>query len=104
LGENPIRVFSWFEKDAAYPPGWPERALSLPRDFKQVELGVIATRDVARLPFGDARKTLLSFGVRAWACVVLQQAGYDQCILGFDRLLPARGLYFPISAVRLAGD
>ena len=104
LGENPIRVYAWSENDAPYPPGWPERALSLPGEFKQVGLGVITTRDVARLPFGDARKTLLNFGIRAWACVVLQQAGYDRCLLGFDRLRPARGLYFPLSAVRLAGD
>ena len=104
LGENPIRVYAWSENDAPYPPGWPERALSLPGEFKQVGLGVITTPDVARLPFGDARKTLLNFGIRAWACVVLQQAGYDRCILGFDRLRPARGLYFPLSAVRLAGD
>ena len=104
LGENPIRVYAWSENDAPYPPGWPEAALSLPNEFKQVGLGVITTPDVARLPFGDARKTLLDFGIRAWACVVLQQAGYDRCILGFDRLRPARGLYFPLSAVRLAGD
>src|SRR5882757_5951737 len=104
LSESPIRVYSWSEDHAPYLPGWPERALSLPGEFKQVRLGIIATPEVARLPPGGARKTLLSFGVRAWACVVLQQAGYDRCILGFDRLRPARGLYFPRSAVRLAGD
>ena len=105
LSESPIRVYSWSEDHAPYPPGWPERALSLSGEFKQVRLGIIATPDVARLPFGDARKTLFGFGVRAWACVVLQQAGYDRCILGFDRLQPARGAYFfPLEAVRLAGD
>ena len=104
LSEDPIRVYSWSEDHAPYLPGWPERALSLPGEFKQVGLGVITAPDVARLSAGGARKTLLSFGIRAWACVVLQQAGYDRCILGFDRLRPARGLYFPLSAVRLAGD
>jgi signal transduction histidine kinase len=105
LSESPIRVYSWSEDHAPYLPGWPERALSLPGEFKQVRLGIIATPEVARLPPGGARKTLLSFGVRAWACVVLQQAGYDRCILGFDRLQPARGAYFfPLEAVRLAGD
>ena len=75
-----------------------------PGEFSSVRLGIIATPDIARLPPGGARKTLLSFGVRAWACVVLQQAGYDRCILGFDRLQPARGAYFfPLEAVRLAG-
>ena len=104
LSESPIRVYSWSEDHAPYLPGWPERALSLPAEFKRADLGIITTPDVARLPFGDARRTLLSFGVRAWACVVLQQAGYDRCILGFDRLQPARGAYFPREAVRLAGD
>src|SRR6202042_2875427 len=105
LSESPIRVYSWSEDHAPYLPGWPERALSLSGEFKQVRLGIIATPDVARLPFGDARKILFGFGVRAWACVVLQQAGYDRCILGFDRLQPARGAYFfPLEAVRLAGD
>ena len=80
-------------------------ALSLPGEFKQVRPGIVATPDIARLPPSGARKTLLSFGIRAWACVVLQQAGYDRCILGFDRLQPARGTYFfPLEAVRLAGD
>jgi signal transduction histidine kinase len=105
LSESPILVYAWSENDAPYPPGWPERALWLSGEFKQVRLGIIATPDVALLPFGDARKTLFGFGVRAWACVVLQQAGYDRCILGFDRLQPARGAYFfPLEAVRLAGD
>jgi signal transduction histidine kinase len=105
LGESPIRIYSWSEDHAPYPPGWPERALSLPGEFKQVRLGIIATPDIARLPPGGAKETLHTFGVRAWACVVLQQAGYDRCILGFDRLQPARGAYFfPLEAVRLAGD
>jgi signal transduction histidine kinase len=105
LSESPIRVYSWSEDHAPYLLGWPERALSLPGEFKEVRLGIIATPDTTRLPPGGARKTLLSFGIHAWACVVLQQAGYDRCILGFDRLQPARGAYFfPLEAVRLAGD
>ena len=94
LRENPIRVYAWSEDDAPYPPGWPEAALSLPDEFKQVGLGIITTPDVARLPPGGAKKTLLTFGIRAWACVVLQRPGCGRCILGFDRLQPARGLIF----------
>jgi signal transduction histidine kinase/CheY-like chemotaxis protein len=104
LGENPIRVYAWSENDAPYPPGWPERALSLPGEFKQVGLGIITTPDVARLPPGGAKTTLDTFGVRAWACVVLRRPGWARGILGFDRLQPARGAYFPREAVRLAGD
>jgi signal transduction histidine kinase len=60
--------------------------------------------DVARLPPSRARQTLLDFGVRGWACVALRRPGWEQAILGFDRLRPARGIYFPLPAVRLAGD
>jgi signal transduction histidine kinase len=104
LGENPIRVYAWSENDAPYPPGWPERALSLPGEFKQVGLGIITTPDVARLPPRGAKTTLDTFGVRAWACVVLRRPGWARGIMGFDRLQPARGAYFPREAVRLAGD
>jgi signal transduction histidine kinase len=104
LGENPIRLYAWSENDAPYPPGWPERALSLPVEFKQVGLGIITTPDVARLPPGGAKTTLDTFGVRGWACVVLRRPGWARGILGFDRLQPARGAYFPREAMRLAGD
>jgi signal transduction histidine kinase len=104
LGENPIRVCAWSEGDAPYPPGWPEAALSLPDEFKQVGLDIIIAPDVTRLPPGSARKTLHIFGVRAWACVVLRRPGWERGVLGFDRLQPARGAYFPLEAVRLAGD
>ncbi len=104
LGENPIRVYAWSEDVAPYPPGWPEAALSLPDEFKPVGLDVIVAPDVARLPPGGAKETLHTFGVRAWACVVLRRPGWQRGILGFDRLQPARGAYFPQEAVRLAGD
>jgi hypothetical protein len=104
LGENPIRVYAWAEDDAPYPPGWPEAALSLPDEFKPVGLDVIVAPDVARLPPGGAKETLHTFGVRAWACVVLRRPGWQRGILGFDRRQPARGAYFPPEAVRLAGD
>jgi signal transduction histidine kinase len=104
LGDNPIRVYAWSEDVAPYPPGWPEAALSLPDEFKPVGLDVIVAPDVARLPRGGAKETLHTFGVRAWSCVVLRRPGWQRGILGFDRLQPARGAYFPPEAVRLAGD
>jgi signal transduction histidine kinase len=104
LDENPIRVYAWSKDDAAYPLGWPEAALSLPSEFEQVGLDVITAPDVARLPPGGAKKTLLAAGARAWACVVLQRPDYHRGILGFDRLRHGRGLYFPLATMRLAGD
>jgi signal transduction histidine kinase len=104
LGEDPIRIYTWSEDDAPYPAGWPGAALSLPDEFKQVELDTIVAPDVARLPTGRAQETLKTFGVRAWTCVVLRRPSWERGILGFDRLQPARGTYFPLGAVRLAGD
>ena len=104
LGENPVQVYAWSEDDAPYPPGWPEEALSLPGKFEQVGLDVITAPDVARLPPGGAKEALLAVGVRAWACVTLQRPGYHLGILGFDKLRPAGGLFFPLAAARLAGD
>jgi signal transduction histidine kinase len=104
LGENPVRTYAWSEDDAPYPPEWPTAALSLLSEFKQVELDTITAPDLALLPPGRAKETLLAAGVRAWACVVLQRPEYGRSILGFDRLRPGRGLYFPRAAVRLAAD
>jgi signal transduction histidine kinase/CheY-like chemotaxis protein len=104
LGESPIRAYAWSENGAPNPPGWPEAALSLPDEFKQVGLDIITAPDVARLPPGGGKKTLLAFGVRAWACVVLRRPGCELGVLGFDKLRPARGTYFPLAGMRLAGD
>jgi hypothetical protein len=104
LGENPHRIYAWSEGDQPYPPGWPEAALPLPSEFKQEGLDIITALDVARLPPGDARETLLGVGVYEWGCVVLRRPGFDRGVLGFDKLRPGRGLHFPLAAVRLVGD
>ena len=104
LGETPIRVYAWSEGAAPYPPGWPEAALALPTKLKQVGLDIITAPDVAGLPPGAAKETLLAAGVRAWACVVLQRQDYGQGILGFDKLRLGRGLYLPLATARLAAD
>ncbi len=48
--------------------------------------------------------TLMTVGVRAWAGVSLLRPGCSLGILGFGRLKPARGLFFPLAVVRLASD
>jgi signal transduction histidine kinase len=104
LGGSPIRVYAWSKDAKPYPPGWPEAALSLPSEFEQVALDIFTAPDVVQLPPGYAKKTLLAAGARAWACVVLQRPDYHRGILGFDKLQPRRGLYFPLATARLAGD
>jgi len=104
LGKSSIWACAWSEDEAPYRRGWPEAALSLPEEFKESRLDIVTAPDVARLPPGRATQTLLDFGVRGWACVVLRRPGWERAILGFDRLRPAGGVYFPLAAVRLAGD
>jgi signal transduction histidine kinase len=103
LGENPAQIYSWSEDNAPYPPEWPGAAFSLPSEFKQIGLNIITAPDVALLPPGGGKKTLLAVGVFAWDCVVLQRPAY-RGVLGFDKLHPSRGLYLPLATMRLAGD
>ena len=84
LAETPVRAYVWSADGAPYPSGWPEAALALPEQLEQIELDIVAVRDVARLPPGAPKTTLMTFGVRGWACVSLKMPGRARGILGFD--------------------
>ena len=51
--------------------------------------------DVALLPPGAAKTTLMTFGVQGWACVSLVMPGRARGILGFDTFRPGWGVYLP---------
>jgi signal transduction histidine kinase len=104
LAETPVRVYAWSNDGSPYPSGWPEAALTLPEEVEEVGLGIVAARDVALLPPGAAKTTLMAFGVQGWACVSLLMPGSARGILGFDTFRPAWGAYFPRPVMRLAGD
>ena len=104
LAETPVRVYAWSVDGAPYPSGWPEAALTLPEQFEEVGHGIVAVRNVASLPPGDPKTTLMTFGVQGWACVSLLMPGRSRGILGFDTFRPAWGVFFPLPVVRLAGD
>jgi signal transduction histidine kinase len=104
LAETRVRVYAWSVDGSPYPSGWPEAALTLPKQIEDVGLGIVGVRNVALLPPGTAKTTLMTFGVQGWACVSLLMPGRSRGILGFDTLRPARGVFFPRPAVRLAGD
>ncbi|MBV9286670.1 MAG: two-component system VirA-like sensor kinase, partial [Hyphomicrobiales bacterium] len=103
LAERPVRIYAWSANAASFPSGWPEAALALPELLKEVRLGIVAVQNVALLPPGAAKKTLMTFGVRGWACAPLAW-GRARGILGFDTFRPARRIFFPLAVVRLAGD
>ena len=104
LAETPVRVYAWSNDGSPYPSGWPEAALTLPEQVEEVALGIVAVPNVALLPPGNPKTKLMTFGVQGWACVSLMTPGRPRGILGFDTFRPARGVFFPLPVVRLAGD
>jgi signal transduction histidine kinase len=104
LAEDPVRVHAWSADGARYPPGWPDEALAISEQLSAVGHDIVAVRDIAALPPGEAKSKLAAAGVRSWACVSLVRAGGVRGIMGFDKFQPAWGLVFPLSVVRLAGD
>jgi len=104
LAEDPVLVHVWSANGAPYPPGWPDGALALSAQLGAVGHDVVAVRDIAALPPGDAKDKLAAVGVRSWACVSLTRPGRVHGIMGFDKFQPVWGLVFPLSVVRLAAD
>ena len=104
IGENPTEVHTWSVAGTTYPPGWPDRALALSTRQDAVKLDIVAVRDTADLPPGEAKDVLAAVGARGWACVPLVGPGRVRGILGFDTSQPAWRVVFPLPVVRLAGD
>ncbi len=104
LAETPVRVYAWSVDGAPFPSGWPEAALTLPEQLEEARHGIIAVPNVASLPPGAAKTTLMTFGVQGWACASLLMPGRARGILGFDTFRPTWGVFFPLPVVRLAGD
>ena len=104
LDEMPIRVNAWCAAEAAYPPGWPHRVLTLPAPLNAAAPDILIVPNVAALPRGDVKDALAAASVRAWACVPLIRPGRARGILGFDAFQPGWNKVFPLPVVRLAGD
>ena len=104
LDEEPMRVTAWCADGAAYPAGWPGRALALAARLGAAGPGIVTVPDIAALPPGEVKDVLAAAGIRGWACVPLVRPGRVRGILGFDAFHPARDAVFPLPVVRLAGD
>jgi signal transduction histidine kinase len=103
LDENPIRAYKWSRDGIAFPPGWPDQALTLPEQLGVSERG-ITVPDAMALPPGSARDALTVAGVRAWACVPLTRPGRVRSVMAFDRFRPIQNKIQPMPIARLAGD
>jgi signal transduction histidine kinase len=100
LAEDPIRVHAWSRDGTAYPPGWPERALTLFAPPGEI----VRLPDAAHLPPSKVKDALTAAGIRGWALVPLIRPGRVRGIMGFDSLRPAWDVLFPLQVTRLAGD
>ena len=104
LDEKPARVNAWSADGTAYPPAWPNQALTLSARLATAGPDIITVPDVAALPSGTLKDTLAAAGVRSWACVPLIRPGRVRGIMGFDTCRPERGGVFPLPVLRLAGN
>lgn len=104
LDESPTRIYAWAADRKAYPPGWPNQALSLFAELGLNESEIVTIRDVTSMPAGSARDTLAAAGVQLWICVPLARPGRVHGIMGFDAVRPTLERGFPLHVVRLAGD
>jgi signal transduction histidine kinase len=101
---SPARIHAWCDDGAAYPPGWPVRALALFQEGGSAGTDILTVPDVTTLPAGKTKKTLEAVGVRGWVCVPLMRPGRVQGIMAFDTFRPAWDKMFPLPVVRLAGN
>ena len=104
LDEKPIRVHTWSGDGKAFPPGWPNQALTLSEQLGMAEPDSVTVADVTVLPPGAVKDALTAAGVRAWACVPFTRPGGVRSIMGFDGFRPIRSDFFPVPIMRLAGD
>jgi signal transduction histidine kinase/CheY-like chemotaxis protein len=103
LDENPIRAYRWSRDGIAFPPGWPNQALTVSEQLGVAEVGITVPDAMALRP-GPAKDALTVAGVRAWACVPLTRPGRVRSIMAFDRFRPIRNKIQPMPIARLAGD
>jgi signal transduction histidine kinase/ActR/RegA family two-component response regulator len=103
LNENPIRAYTWSKDGKAFPPGWPNQALTVSEQLGVPE-GGFTIPDARALPPGPCKDALTVAGVSAWICVPLTRPGRVRSIMAFDRFRPIRNKIQPMPIARLAGD
>ncbi len=78
------RVNVWNKPGMDPPVGWPSRAIEMAFRIGPSADGIVHVQRVKRLPMGDDRETLMSFGLGGWACVTKTLKGGPVVALGFD--------------------
>jgi signal transduction histidine kinase len=83
---EPVLSYRWLRRRAEFPPGWPERALSIVSHFDRGDDGIIHLTKVRPLDSSDAANLLADAGLQGWLCIANKYGNKTEAILGFDAL------------------
>jgi signal transduction histidine kinase len=102
---QPVEVYQWLRRGAAFPRGWPERALDLVSRFDRGDDNIIHIPRVRPSHRYDAMNLLADAGLRGWLCIPNTGGKKADTILGFDGLRAgALARYFEVALFRMAFD
>src|SRR5882672_7354201 len=102
---EPIRIYRWLRRGAAFPRDWPRSALDFASHFELGDDHIIHIPSVRPLDRYDAMNLLADAGLQGWLCIANTGGKKVDTILGFDGLR-AGGLarYFEVALFRMAFD
>jgi signal transduction histidine kinase len=78
------RAYKWCREGAAFPPGWPENAITVASRLNAIQGSHIHIHNVGKLPPGEPRDALCAADLRRWLCFPGKGANRLQGVLGFD--------------------
>ncbi len=102
---EPVRIYRWLRKGAAFPRDWPRSALDLASRFDRGDDNIIHMPGIRPLHRYDAMNLLVDAGLQGWLCIANTGGKNVETILGFDGLC-ADGLaqHFEVALFRMAFD
>ena len=107
LSGAPQQMHAWCREGIAYPPGWPDRAMTLLAQFEGGDDGIVHVPSIDRMPPGPGKDVLTAAGIHSWACATRAAPSKDgaRSVLGFDALRPGRlTQYGELGLLRMALD
>jgi signal transduction histidine kinase len=81
---KPAQAYTWCRDGTAFPPGWPENAITVATRFNTSQERHIHIHNVGRLAPGDQRDALCAANLRSWLCFRRRGVNRLQGVLGFD--------------------
>jgi len=84
---KPAQAYTWCREGTAFPPGWPENAITAATRFSTSQERHIHVHNVAGLPPGDQRDAVYAADLRSWLCFPNRGVNRLQGVLGFDAVI-----------------